>query len=105
MKAYLFYTLISFLVVIILYCGIGLLDTAITDKYMIEQGRMFVEMDADNQPIEQTNSELKKIDELENQIRLTQTILTSLACATFIIIILLILKRKKIIKTKAQQII
>ena len=44
----------------------GLLGTALTEKYQIEHGRMFVEMDADEQPIEKTNNELKEIDKLEN---------------------------------------
>lgn len=66
MKVYLFYILISFLILLIPLCGMGLLGTAQTEKYQIEHGRMFVEMDADEQPVKKTNNELKEIDKLEN---------------------------------------
>jgi hypothetical protein len=98
MKAYLFYILISFLVLLIPLCLVGLLGTAITEKYQIEHGRMFLEMDADEQTFETTNEELKKIDELEDEVRLTQTILISLAFTSLISIIILIVKRKNTIK-------
>lgn len=100
MRVYVFYILISFLILLIPLCGIGLLGTAVTEKYQIEHGRMFVEMDADEQPIEKTNNEFKKIDELENEVRLTQVVLTLITLASLISIILLILKRKQIIKRK-----
>ena len=100
MKAYLFYILISFLILLIPLCGIGLLGTAVTEKYQIEHGRMFVEMDAEEQPIEKINNELKEIDKLENEVHLTQTVLFSIVFTSLISIIILTLKRKKIIKRK-----
>ena len=78
----------------------GLLGTAVTEKYQIEHGRMFVEMDADKQPIEKTNKELKEIEKLENEVHLTQTVLISIIFTSLISIIILTLKRKKIIKRK-----
>lgn len=100
MKAYLFYILIIFLIILIPLCGLGLLGTAVTEKYQIEHGRMFIEMDADEQPIEKTNNKLKEIDEIERELRLTQTALISLAFTSVICIIILTLKRKIIIKRK-----
>ncbi|MBE7646716.1 hypothetical protein F7644_12075 [Tenacibaculum finnmarkense genomovar ulcerans] len=78
----------------------GLLGTALTEKYQIEHGRMFVEMDADEQPIEKTNNELKEIDKLENEVHLTQMVLISIVFTSLISIIILTLKRKIIIKRK-----
>jgi len=88
------------MILLIPLCGMGLLGTAVTEKYQIEHGRMFVEMDADKQPIEKTNNELKEIDKLENEVHLTQTVLISIIFTSLISIIILTLKRKKIIKRK-----
>ena len=103
MKAYLFYIIISLLVLTIPIFVIGLLGTAVTEKYQIEHARMFIEMDADEQTIEKTKKELKEVDVLENEIRMTQNILISMTIVSLISIILLFVYRNKIIKTKTQQ--
>ncbi len=101
MKPYIFYILIVVLIILIPFCGIGLLGTMVTEKYQIEHPRMFVEMDEDIQPYELTKQELDKIDKLEKEVHLTQSILVGVVLTAFFSILVLFLQRKKIIKANS----
>ena len=104
MKSYIFYILISVLILLIPFCEMFYLDTMVTEKYQIEHGRTFVEMDKDKKTHEQTQNELNKIDKLEREVHLSQNILTGVSLIALISVIVLLLKRKTIITSNVRNI-
>ena len=85
------------------FIGYGLLGTMVTDKYQIEHARIFVDIDSDKMTDEERTEELKRIDEQEKELRLTQYTLIGLAAISFLTATGLLINRNKIIKNAAQQ--
>lgn len=85
------------------FIGYGLLGTMVTDKYQIEHARIFVDIDSDKMTDEERTEELKRIDEQEKELRLTQYTLIGLAAIFFLTATGLLINRNKIIKNAAQQ--
>ena len=75
----------------------------VTDKYQIEHARIFMDIDSDKMTDEERTEELKRIDEQEKELRLTQYTLIGLAAISFLTATGLLINRNKIIKNAAQQ--
>ena len=85
------------------FIGYGLLGTMVNDKYQIEHARIFVDIDSNNMTDEERTEELKRIDEQEKELKLTQYTLIGLAAIFFFTATGLLINRNKIIKNAAQQ--
>ena len=75
----------------------------VTDKYQIEHARIFVDINSDKMTDKERTEELKRIDQQEKELRLTQYTLIGLAGISFFTATGLLINRNKIIKNVAQQ--
>jgi hypothetical protein len=96
-------TIIILLYLAIPFIGYGLLGTMVTDKYQIEHARIFVDIYSDKMTDEEQTEELKRIDEQEKELRLTQYTLIGLAAIFLLTATGLLINSNKIIKKAAQQ--
>ena len=94
-------TIIILLYLAIPLIGYGLLGNMVTDKYQIEHARIFVDIDSDKMTNEERTEELKRIDEQEKKLRLTQYTLIGIAAISFLTATGLLINRNKIIKNAA----
>ena len=89
-------TMIVLLYLTIPLIGYALLGTMMTDKYQIEQERLFVEI-KEEMTAKEKQEELQKIYHEEKELRLTQFTLIGLGVMFFSTATGLLLKRNKII--------
>jgi hypothetical protein len=85
------------------FIGLGLIGTMVTDKYQVEEARIFVKIDADKKTAEETKKDLESIDKFEKELRMQQTGLGGAGIIFFLTATILLIKRKKIIRNAAQQ--
>jgi hypothetical protein len=100
MKKFLLYTLITILYALIPLMAFAYLGTMVTEKYQIEEARIFVAIDSKKQSEEQTKHELAEIDKLETQINLTQSLIGIGVLLFLVTATILTTKRKNILKTQ-----
>jgi hypothetical protein len=85
------------------FIGLGLIGTMVTDKYQVEEARIFVKIDADKKTAEETKKDLESIDKFEKELRMQQAGLGGAGIIFFLTATILLIKRKKVIRNAAQQ--
>jgi hypothetical protein len=84
------------------FIGYGLLGTMVTNKYQIQEARIFVDIYSDKLTAEERSKKLKAIDEREKELKRTQFTLIGLAGIFFITATGLLINRHRIIKGASQ---
>jgi hypothetical protein len=103
MRPFFFYLIICIMYIALPFIGLGLIGTMVTDKYQVEEARIFVKIDADKKTAEETKKDLESIDKFEKELRMQQTGLGGAGIIFFLTATILLIKRKKIIRNAAQQ--
>ena len=98
-----FYIIVFLLYLVIPVLGVAFISTMVTDKYQVQDAKLFVKMDAKKQSVEKTNEQLKEINEIENEVKLTQKGILIMGMIIFITATGMIIKRKLIIKPVANK--
>ena len=97
MKPTIFYLIAVLLFLLPPICGLGIINTMVSEKYEVRDARLNLETD-DSKSEQQKNKEYKEIEELEKSIKNQQTGALTTGIAAFLIATVMLIKRNKIIK-------